>query len=32
VTITVSFDGSADAKWSSSNGKSGDLLLLCIAG
>jgi hypothetical protein len=32
VTITVSFNGSADAKWTSSNGKSGDLLLLCIGG
>jgi hypothetical protein len=32
VTITVKFDGSADAKWSSDNGKTGDLLLLCIAG
>jgi hypothetical protein len=32
VTITVSFDGSAIAKWTSDNGRSGDLLLLCIGG
>jgi hypothetical protein len=30
VTITVTFDGTPDAKWASSNGKHGDLFLLCI--
>jgi hypothetical protein len=30
VTITVTFDGSADAKWTSSNGRKGDLIMLCI--
>jgi hypothetical protein len=29
VTITVTFDGSADAKWSTSRGKSGTIALFC---
>lgn len=29
VTITVTFDGSADAKWTSSRGRSGTVALLC---
>jgi hypothetical protein len=30
VTVTVSFDGSADAKWTSSRGRSGTIALFCL--
>ncbi len=30
VTLTITFDGSATAKWSASNGKSGSFSLICL--
>jgi hypothetical protein len=30
VTLTITFDGSATAQWSTSNGRSGTINLVCV--